>query len=407
MLPRRLWLSIAALAMMATANADVELGGHGKLRVAGTTLPQDSAYRDVLGANAMDASGELRLKLDADRGRWSLAADYQLVALDWDTLAVTGALPGDARRYFDLSSVIHDGGQSALLHRLDRLSVGYTGERVVVRVGRQALSWGNGLYYAPMDLVNPFDPAAVDTEYKAGDDMLYAQVLRGNGDDLQFAHVARRDPVTGEPGSATATTAVKYHGLAGDHEFDVLLARHYDDDIAALGGSLTLGGAIARGDIVATRTPADTVWQFVGNLTYSWVGFDRNMSGGVEYHFNGFGQEDGRYSPVDLLGNPDLVARLERGESFVLGRHYVAASVTVEMTPLWQLTPMLFANVEDPSALVQVVSSHSLADDVTLLASLNVPIGPGGSEFGGPPASEPARYLSRGVGAFLQFAWYF
>ena len=397
----------ATLSIAATANADVEFGGHGKLRAAGTTLPQDSAFRDVLGANALDASGELRLKLGAGRERWSFSADYQLVALDWDSLAVTGALPGDGRRYLDLTSVIHEGGRSALLHRLDRLSVGFTGERVVVRVGRQALSWGNGLYYAPMDLVNPFDPAAVDTEYKAGDDMVYAQFLRGNGDDLQFAHVARRDPVTGASGTATATTAFKYHGLAGDHEFDVLLARHYDDDIAALGGSLTLGGAIARADVVATRMVDDTVWQFVGNLTYSWLGFGRNMSGAVEYHFNGFGQEDGRYAPADLLANPALLARLERGESFVLGRHYLAASVTVEMTPLWQLTPMLFANAGDPSALVQVVSNHSLADDMTLLASLNVPIGPGGSEFGGPPSAVTGRYLSRGVGAFLQFAWYF
>jgi len=38
------------------------------------------------------------------------------------------------------------------------------------------LSWGNGLVFSPMDIVNPFDPTAVDTEYKAGDDMLYGQI---------------------------------------------------------------------------------------------------------------------------------------------------------------------------------------------------------------------------------------
>jgi len=407
-----MWRSALCLVFLAAAAAasaadNLEFGGHGKLRAAAAALPGDSAFRELLGSHALDASGELRAKLAVGGGRWSFAADYQLVALDWDSLAVTAALPGDRRRYLDLTSVVTESEQRALLHRLDRLSLSYTGERVVVRAGRQALSWGNGMFYAPMDLVNPFDPTAVDTEYKAGDDMLYAQVLRGNGDDLQFAYVARRDPVTGDAGAATATTALKYHGLAGDHEFDILLARHYEDDIAALGGSLTLGGAIARGDLVATRTGDDTVWQFVGNLTYSWVGFGRNMSGAFEYHFNGFGQHDGRYSPAELVGNPDLLARLDRGESFVLGRHYLAASVAVEVTPLWNLTPMVFANLEDPSGLLQLVSSYSLADDMTLLASIALPAGPGGSEFGGPESGVDGRYLSRGASVFLQFAWYY
>ena len=402
-----LCLLLAAAAAAASAGDNVEFGGHGKLRAAGTALPGDSAFRELLGSHALDASGELRAKLAIGGGGWSFAADYQLVALDWDSLAVTGALPGDRRRYLDLTSVITESGRRALLHRLDRLSFAYTGERIVVRAGRQALSWGNGMFYAPMDLVNPFDPTTVDTEYKAGDDMLYAQALRGNGDDLQFAYVARRDPLTGNAGATVATTALKYHGLAGDHEFDILLARHYDDDVAALGGSLTLGGAIARGDLVATRTDADTVWQFVGNLSYSWVGFGRNMSGALEYHFNGFGQHDGRYSPAELAGNPDLLARLDRGESFVLGRHYLAASVAVEVTPLWNLTPMVFANLQDPSGLLQLVSSYSLADDMTLLASIALPAGPGGSEFGGPESGVDARYLSRGASIFLQFAWYY
>jgi hypothetical protein len=38
-----------------------------------------------------------------------------------------------------------------------------------------------------MDLVNPFDPASIDTEYKAGDDMLYVQYLQDNGNDMQAA----------------------------------------------------------------------------------------------------------------------------------------------------------------------------------------------------------------------------
>jgi hypothetical protein len=130
------------------------------------------------------------------------------------------------------------------------------------------------------------------------------------------------------------------------------------------------------------------------------------MSGALEYHFNGFGQRDGRYDPDSLAGNPDLLARLARGETFTLGRHYLAGSVLVEMTPLWTLTPTVLANVTDPSALLQFVTAFSLSDNMTFLGSLNVPIGPDGSEFGGIETGT-GLYLASGPGVFAQLAWYF
>jgi hypothetical protein len=63
-----------------------------------------------------------------------------------------------------------------------------------------------------MDLVNPFDPASIDTEYKAGDDMLYVQYLQDNGNDMQAAYVFRRDVLTGDAKSDQATAAIKYQG---------------------------------------------------------------------------------------------------------------------------------------------------------------------------------------------------
>ena len=90
-----------------------------------------------------------------------------------------------------------------------------------------------------------------------------------------------------------------------------------------------------------------------------------------------------------------------------MGRHYLSANVLVEMSPLWTVTPTMLLNIEDPSALLQLITSYSLGDNMTFLASLNVPIGPNGSEFGGIDAGLPGRYLSRGAGVFAQFAWYF
>ncbi len=405
-MPRSLLLLILAIPALVSAEAETEFGGHTKFRLVGESYPTNSVFHDVVGGETIDLAADLRLNLKFDTGRWTFDSAWQLVGLQGEGIRISG-IPDDDRRLFDLSDVITDGSESALLHRLDRLWVGYASEKAVVRFGRQALSWGNGLAYAPMDLVNPFDPASVDTEYKAGDDMLYAQYLQDSGNDVQVAWVLRRDPLTGDVEHDQSTVAFKYHGFAGTTEYDVLVAEHYGDAVIGFGLGRDVGGAVWTMDLVVTDTDLDTYAQLVTNLSYSWVWRDKNMTGSLEYYFNGFGIGSGRYDPLSLANRPDLLVRATRGELFTLGRHYLAANVLVEMTPLWTMTPTLFINAEDPSALFQLITGYSLSDEMTLLGSINVPLGPNGSEFGGIEAGPPDRYLSRDGSVFVQFAWYF
>jgi hypothetical protein len=397
----------------------VDIGGHTKFRLTDQAYPEDSLLRDPYGANALDLGGELRLTSSASDGPWSFAADYQLFALHGDSVAAAASPPGlslfpgyapypdDGRRLFDMTDVIHEAGDTAVVQRLDRLWAAYTTDRLVIRAGRQALSWGNGLFYAPMDLVNPFDPATIDTEFKTGDDMLYLQYLRDSGDDIQAAIVFRRDPVSGDAQADERTAAVKYHGFIGDREFDLLLADSYGNTVVGVGGVTSAGGAVFRGDLVMTAAGGDTYVEAVANVSYSWTWGGRNVSGSVEYYFNGFGQHDGDYALPDVAMNTQLSERLVRGESYTLGRHYLAGSLLVEVTPLFTVTPTLLFSVSGPSALFQLVTQVSLADNMTLLGSVNLPLGPDGSEFGGIASGLPDSYLSSGPGIFAQFAWYF
>ncbi len=362
----------------ATAGADdspFEYGGHTKFRLVGQSYPDNSLFRDVAGSDSFDAIGELRLNFAAKHERWAAHADYQLIAVSSEFLPL--GLPNDDLRAFDATKIIDQGDDSAILHRLDRLWIGYTGNKTTIRLGRQALSWGNGLYFHPMDLVNPFDPAAIDTEYKAGDDMLYVQYLLDNGDDVQGAAVFRSNPLTADIESDLGTFAVKYHGFAGEHEFDVLVAEDNDDTVLGIGGTRSIGGAVWRGDVVVTDGVDDTTVEVVTNLMYSWTWGERNVSGAFEYYFDG---DDG---------------------------HFAAGSLMIEMSPLLTLTPTLIARADDPSALFQLVARYSLSDNMTFLGSLNIPVGADGTIFGGPAAPVPDRYLSFDAGLFAQFAWYF
>jgi hypothetical protein len=263
------------------------------------------------------------------------------------------------------------------------------------------------MIFTPMDVFNPFDPAAVDKEYKTGDDMLYGQYLFDSGNDLQGVAIVRRNPITGNVESDQSSLAFKYHGFLGLNEVDLLAAQHYGDQVLGVGGIANMGGAVVRGDLTWTHTDLDNVFSAVTSLSYSWTWGGRNVSGILEYYYNGFGQKDGRYSATDLAQNPNLLRRLQRGELFTLARHYVGASASVEITPLLMLIPNLFVNLEDPSALAQLVVQYDWKQNLLVLAALNLPVGPDGSEYGGIEASADELYFSAGPSVFAQLAWYF
>lgn len=413
--------TLIALFLVASVGAQTyEVGGHLKYRFQASGYPSYSLYEPLIGSHSLDHVLAFRTNFGVRYRDWDADAAYQLQAVYGDVFELgqmlpdngllPGGLPDDDHRLFDLTHVISESDRGALLHRLDRLSVGYTADRGVIRFGRQAISWGNGMIYNPMDLFNPFDPAAIDKEYKTGDDMLYGQWLQDNGNDLQAVWVIRRD-FDGEVSSEVDSIALKYHGFGSSMEYDLLVADHYDDLVLGAGAILDLGGGVLRGDAVVTRTDTETVFSGVASYSYSWNWWQRNISGAAELFYNGFGQPGGDYHPESLAQNPDLVKRIARGELFTLGRSYLALSAMVEVSPLWLLTPNLFVNLSDGSALVQVVSQHDIAQDWQILAAVNVPVGARGTEYGGietgvDVGGEPT-YLSTSWGFTFQLAWYF
>ncbi|WP_075185153.1 hypothetical protein [Teredinibacter haidensis] len=394
----------------------VALSGHIKYQPLISTYPEHSIYRNFMDSPAVDNNLDARFNANGQMGAWQWDLNYQLFAKSGDSVSYNhrslsqsfggNIYPSDESRLMRLTDQLLDDDDILVVHRLDRLSLAYSSHSSVIKIGRQAISWGNGLMFNPMDMFNPFDPTAVDTEYKTGDDMLYAQRLFDNGHDLQAVLVGRRDN-SGDLSASGNSTAFKYHGFIGEHEFDMLLAQHFDDSVLALGGVWGLGGAIARTDFIVSESDNKNYYSAVANLSYSWVAFERNFSGSLEYFYNGFGLDSGDYHPLTLSQNPQLLKRLARGELFNLARQYLAATMTVELHPLWVLTPTGFWNVKDGSSLFQLVSSHDISQESCFLLSLNLPIGDKGSEFGGLESGIDDRYLSSGPSLLAQLAWYF
>ena len=328
------------VAPVAPADAQWTVHAHIKYQFSLQHFPPGTFGAVVIAPTPLDQTLDGRLNVTYRRGRIDVTLNGQLFLLAGDTVAAaqSGAAgpdgayllgpPGvdDASQWLDLTARTWIGDHAELIGRLDRASIGYTGDRLVVRLGRQALSWGNGLVFQVLDLFDPFPPNVLDTDYKPGRDMLTAQ-WRLPGGDLQAIVVPGRPP----------------------------------------------GGR--------------TLYAF------------------AEYFLNGFGlPEDGGSAAVL---DPALLARLQRGELFSLGRHELASGVRFDWTPLITVSPTALVNLTDGSVYALAQVQYDWRQNLTLYTGVQVGLGPHGSEYGGIAIPGFAGDLAPGTRVWLRLARYF
>ena len=410
----------------AFAEVNVEWGGH--LRGIGTTswLDEDSVYQFVADDPYFDGQLEGRLKNRIDFGRrWSMETHYEMVALGGDVYENTRDLEvlaptlyefsvgeqvvDDDRRLLDLTHVLTEKDRYLTYHRLDRLNVSYSADWGTLRLGRQALTWGDGLIFNPMDLFNAFSPTAVQRDYKVGDDMAHLQLPFNTG-ELQMLYLPRRDPATGDVEEDVASYAAKYHTFVGAMEMDVMAARHYADTIAGLGASGYWGGAAWRINTVYTYLDEgdgrNDILQAVANLDYAWIWGGKNYYGLVEFFYNSLGYTDD-YERV--LDDTDLLDRLSRGELFSVGRYYLSGQVQIELHPLLQFYTTAIVNLCDPSGVLQPQLVWDVTEDFQAIFGAQWHWGGCGSEYGGyeVATAETTVRLAPADRVYLWLTYYF
>jgi hypothetical protein len=413
--------SRAALRLLATLAlslvvAPSALAGdiHGRIAVGDLAAFNDAESLDALLGyrNRNDFTGNLRLTWERTLGAWDFSAHYVVSADVGEGVALANAFATTPyysapppSTWLDLSGTLISGTDTLVTHRIDRLALGYTAPHVVARVGRQALTWGSGLVFRPMDLVDPFAPNATDTEYKPGVDMAYFQALFDDGSDLQAIAVPR-PAVAGGPLTWDASSfALHYSRAIGALQTTWLVARDHGDWVAGLGLSGPLGGAVWNVEIVPTFEMAGpTRISALANISGATTLFGRNATLFAEYFHNGFGAAGGA---LDSLPS-DLADRLARGQVFNTGRDYVAGGMTLEVTPLLSVSPTLIVNLNDWSFDAAVEAKRSLSDNLDLIAGANVPFGPDGTEYGGLPITGGATtYATPAATAYAELRRYF
>ena len=266
--------------------------------------------------------------------------------------------------FFDLDWTITEGARYQLDQQLFRaFATLYLGQTQVT-VGRQRIAWGAGFAWNPTDILNPFNPAAIELGEKAGVDAVYVDVPLGAFSRIEAA-VA--------PGRRRGRSSVAARAGANWREYDVSVMGGYFREDGVLGGDFAgyLGNAGFRGEAAYTWTNDGR------NYLRAILNTDYNFPGGyyvlVELYFNGQGTRD--------KDDYDLTALLT-GETFNLAKDYAAASVAKSITPLLAGALYSLVNLDDQSALVGPALTYSVAENLELAASTYFFVGASDTEFG-------------------------
>ncbi len=315
------------------------------------------------------------LELDVHHAVSAIAGSAALVGLN------TGVVfqPPEA---VPLTWTLDDGGSLTMIGRTDRLVLRARLPHVDVAVGRQAISFGHGMFFTPLDLVNPFFPTTIDQEYKPGVDAARVDI---------YPSLTSRVTLVGAyaggwdwPGAVLAGYGQVTVGLT---DLGLLLGAIHGDAVAGATVSGGVGPVGLHGDATVTlphgggdpfvRAVAGAFWRPTGTTT---------LTGELYLQTLGASSPDGYLA----LATDD---RWVRGELWLLGRGYVGLAVAQEITPLISASLASFVNVEDPSAFVAPSLSWSVAGNAAVGLGAFVGFGrrPDGlalrSEFGLYPAS--------------------
>ena len=274
-------------------------------------------------------------------------------------------------RYWDLERVHREDSRTVLVSEFDRLSLTWSAPKIRLTVGRQAVTWGEAYYFNIGDLFGAFPLTATDRRYKPGIDAASFDVELGPFSELSVVTVPAEDQ--GD------SAAARFLFPLGRGSFSLTGGRVLEEDKAGAGYTVDVSGTQVYGSVLATRTAGgDSYYQAV-------LGGQRQSDPythliGEIFH-NGWGAGDPDDYP-GLLLSPEFFT----GRALTLGRYGLALQMSRQVSPLMTVTPALFANMCDRSALLRLDGAYSLSDLANLTGG--VFLGLGKRPDGGIPRSE-------------------
>ena len=359
--------------------------------------PDATSYETALGYDPISAvSTGIRAMTDGSEGNLRYEVHANLSYMDGnfvDLLKLEEASStAPPATLFDLTAKSNVGTNGRLTANLDRASVSYTTDQTVLKIGRQAITWGMGSVFHPGDFVAPFSPSAIDTSFKPGVDMIYGQYLFDSGADIQAIYVPRPETAGGSVSRDASTVALRGYTTLGAVDAALTLAEDRGDQVVSLGLSGSLGGIGWKAEYVdwsLASGSADPSW-VISAMNFGSLG-EWNTTYFAEYYHNGFGTSSS--TALDALP-AELLKRMSTGQVFYAGSDFLALGGSIGISPDIGLSPSAIISMEDRSALLSLAANVTIGDNANLAFSILTPVGDDGTEFGG-------RETSAGSGIYV------
>lgn len=290
-------------------------------------------------------------------------------------------------------------GSFGLYHNLDRLSLTVRMGFGDLIIGRQPVAWGSGRVTNPTDLIAPFSFHELDKEERFGVDALRLKIPLGPLGELDTGYVFGRD-------FAFKKSAFFVRGKVNvlNTDLSLLLLGFQEDFLAGIDVARSLGGSGIWLE-AAYVLPGAFRREEPKAASYARItaGIDRSLGDRVyaflEYHYNSAGSAEPETYPA-LFSRPAYT----RGAAYLMGRHYLAAGLNYQVTPLIPASGLILWNMSDGSLAFSPQAEYNISENIYLGAGAYLGLGrrPLTSLFGG---SGPEPVLGSEFGSYPDFAF--
>lgn len=263
----------------------------------------------------------------------------------------------------DLDGVLVDERDFFMHHFLHRAVASLDVAPMRVAIGRQRIAWGTGKLWSPTDLFNPINPLSLERGERQGADAALVALALGPQTDVTAVYA----PLP----NGAVRKAARVHTTIRGIDLSALVGTRPGAWFVGGDFASPVGQALLRGEgIVAFQEDGPVVFQGVMAGEYT---FPNSLGVVVEYFENGAGKSRSQEFKLQ---------RLLAGEILALGRRFLGAIVSYELTPLIRVEVAVLQSLTDRSTYVNPKLTYAVTANTELAVAAGVTQGASRSEFG-------------------------
>ncbi|MEA3547682.1 MAG: hypothetical protein U9R66_08455 [Thermodesulfobacteriota bacterium] len=224
-----------------------------------------------------------------------------------------------------------------------RAWLAYVGDRHLLAIGRQRISFGVGRIWNPVDVFNPIDSLSLEPEERSGTEALHYEYAISDLSDIEVT-LSKDKSAARLKGFLYAADLALVAVIDNDNHRDII-GYELQGELAGTGIELR-----SEGGSFYDRRSSNRYTEFIAGAEY---GFANSLSLLGEYKFN----DD---THID----------------------YGAFTISCQPSVLWSLSLLSIINLDDDSTFIAPSLEYSLSDEMTLSGSIFFYHGGTDDEFG-------------------------